>query len=306
MFLLAVILYGVSTVYSVFLWRRGFRQDNRVVFLLLLAGGGFHTLAMLKRGFSFHHCPVYNLFEATLFVGWTIVAAYLVIGLWRRVRFLGVFASPVLFALGVFALMPALDGPHGPKPDFSGGWVSLHAAVVLLAYGAFGLAAVAAAMYLTQAHDLKFNRLRAVLALLPPLERLERIAIGLVRAGLVLLTLGLVVGGRIPPPEGVTFLQDVKVRWSLLVWLLYLGTVLAHWRWALVGRRFAGTVLGVFVFVVLTFWATNLRSVIHNPPAPEAQPRSRVSIQPRPRLARSDRDGGPMRSDLASRAPARH
>ena len=41
------------------------------------------------------------------------MAAYLVIGLLPRLRFLGAFASPVLLAIGVFALMPALDPPHG-------------------------------------------------------------------------------------------------------------------------------------------------------------------------------------------------
>ena len=39
--------------------------------------------------------------------------------------------------------------------------------MILLAYGSFGLASVAAAMFLTQQHDLKFNKLKAVLSLLP-------------------------------------------------------------------------------------------------------------------------------------------
>ena len=141
-FLLAVIVYGCSLIYSVFLWRKGFRQDNRINYLLLLLGFGLHTTAMINRGFSLQHCPVNNLYEATMFVAWTIVASYLVLGLWSPLRFLGAFASPVLFAIGVFALMPALDPPHGPRPEFSGGNTSLHAALILLAYGAFGLAAV--------------------------------------------------------------------------------------------------------------------------------------------------------------------
>jgi len=37
-FLLAVLVYGLSTAYSVSLWRSGFRKDNRVNYLLLLAG----------------------------------------------------------------------------------------------------------------------------------------------------------------------------------------------------------------------------------------------------------------------------
>ena len=41
--------------------------------------------------------------------------------------------------------MPALDVPYKTgKPEFSNGLVSLHAALSLLSYGAFGLSAVAA------------------------------------------------------------------------------------------------------------------------------------------------------------------
>ena len=40
------------------------------------------------------------------------------------------------------ALMPALD-VKSPRPDFSGGLVSLHVALILLAYGAFGLGSAA-------------------------------------------------------------------------------------------------------------------------------------------------------------------
>ena len=142
-FLLAVAIYGASAVYSVFLWRKGFRKDDHVNYFLLLAAFALHTVAMVKRGFSMAHCPVNNLYEATTFVAWTIVAACLVIGLLPRLRFLGAFASPVLFAIGVFALMPELDRhPKGLGPEFSGALVSLHAATILLAYGAFGLGAV--------------------------------------------------------------------------------------------------------------------------------------------------------------------
>jgi len=105
MFLCAVGLYGVSAVYSIFLLRQGFREDNRLNYLLLLGGFVLHTLAMFQRGFSLQRCPISNLYEATTFITWTIVAAYLLIGAWGRLRFLGAFVSPVLLGLGVFALM---------------------------------------------------------------------------------------------------------------------------------------------------------------------------------------------------------
>jgi HemX protein len=263
--MIAVIVYGVSMLYSVFLWRKGFRQDNRVNYLLLLLGFGLHTTAMFLRGFHLDRCPVNNLYEATLFLAWTTVAVYLAIGLWSRLRFLGAFASPVLFAIGVFALMPALDPPHGPKPAFSGAATSLHAALILLAYGTFGLAAVSGAMYLTQEHDLKFHKLRAVLSLFPPIQRLELITGRLVLAGFLLLTVGLAVGGHLPRPVGVHFHDDPKVVWSGFLWLLYLGLLVSRWRFAPSGRRFAVGVIGAFAFLVLTFWGTALLSPIHNP-----------------------------------------
>ena len=136
-FLLAVIFYGLSSAYSVFLWRKGFRTADRVNYMLLLAAAVLHTTAMVLRGFNLHECPVNNLYEATSFIAWTIVAAYLVIGAFRKLRFLGAFASHILLFMGVFALMPALDPPHAAQPDFSHGLTSLHATLVLLAIGAF-------------------------------------------------------------------------------------------------------------------------------------------------------------------------
>ena len=113
---LAVLLYGASSTLSFFIWRRGFRQDSRWQYLLLAVAAVLHTVAMAKRGFSLERCPVNNLYEATTFTAWTIVAAFLVIGAWPRLRFLSAFVSPVLFAMGVFALMPALD-VKGPRPE---------------------------------------------------------------------------------------------------------------------------------------------------------------------------------------------
>src|ERR1035437_6245231 len=263
-FLLAVAFYGLSTVYSVFLWRKGFRRDDHANYFLLLATFALHTAAMVKRGFSVAHCPVNNLYEATTFVAWTIVAAYLVIGLLPRLRFLGAFASPVLLAIGVFALMPALDPPHGPQPEFSGALVSLHAATILLAYGAFGLGAVAAGMFLTQQHDLKFHKLRAVLSLLPPIQRLEIIASRLVLAGLVLFTIGLAAGRHLPRPEGVSYWQDSKVGWAIFMWLVYLALLVLHRGFPPSSRRFASGVIGAFAFLLLTFRGTNLLSTLHH------------------------------------------
>ena len=265
-FLLAVIFYGLSSAYSVFLWRKGFRTADRVNYFLLFAAAALHTTAMILRGFNLKECPVNNLYEATSFIAWTIVAAYLVLGIFPKLRFLGAFASHILLFMGVFALMPALDPPPAASPDFSHGLTSLHAALVLLAIGAFGLSAVAAFMFLTEEHDLKFRKLRAVFSRLPPIQRLERVMNNLLVSGVVLLTAGLAFSPFLLKEKyGVYLKNDPLLDYSIFIWLFYLALLVARWKFGQRGRRFAWSTLGGFIFILLTFWGFLLLSPIHQP-----------------------------------------
>lgn len=262
-FQVAVIMYGIGLVYSVFLWRREFRRDDRIHYLILLVAYALHLLSMMKRGYSLQRCPTSNLYEATLFIGWGMMSACLALALFPRFRFLPVFANPVMVGLGVFAMMPGLDTPP-TTTNYPPLMVSLHAALTLLAYGSFGLAAAAAAMYLTQERDLKMHRKRTLFSLLPPIARLEKVVTWLMVAGFILLSGGLVVGFTgMTPPTGVRYYQDFKVVWSCVVWGLYAALLLMHWRFATRGRRFAWGVVGAFGFVLLTYWGSNLASPLH-------------------------------------------
>jgi ABC-type uncharacterized transport system permease subunit len=262
-FACALALYGVSAVHSVFAWRSGFRRDDRVNYGLLACAFLLHTTAMFQRGFRFDRCPVNNLYEASVFISWTIVTSYLVIGLVPRLRFLGAFAAPILLGISVFALMPGLD-EHGSKPDFGHGMASLHAALSLLSYGAFGLASIVGLMYLHQERDLKFHKMRAMFAFLPSIQRLDSVMGRLMLAGFVLLTAGLAAGSVwLRQTVGSFYRADLKIYWSIFVWALYLGLLLLRWRFAQTGRRFALGAIGSFLFVLLTFWGVNLLSPIH-------------------------------------------
>lgn len=266
LFAIAVTIYGLSAFYSIFLFRKGFRKDDRINYLLLLTGFLFHTGAMLQRGFSLDRCPIRNLFEATLFVAWTMVGVYLVAGLWPRLRFLGAFAAPLLAAIGVFGLMPDLDRPGTTLQLDTGNWLSVHVALFSIAYGAFGLSAVAGLMYLTQERDLKMHRLRAVLSKMPSIQRLELTSGWLLLAGFGILTLALGVSfAGFKHFKGQFFTGDPKIIWSIFVWVLYLVLVVMRWKFAQGGRRFAWGAIGGFTFVLLTFWGASFWSPLHNP-----------------------------------------
>ena len=187
-FLSAVVVYGIGMLYSIFIWRRGFQKQSWISFGLLAIAFALHTAALMSRGFSLHHCPVNNLYEATAFVLWTITAGQHCVRALAEAAFSWVFTSPLLFCVGVFALWPGLDPEHGNKPQFINGWSSLHAALIMLGYGAFGLSAVAASMFLTQERNLKTHRASALFALLPPIQRLEKLIAAALDRGLILLT----------------------------------------------------------------------------------------------------------------------
>jgi len=251
LFLLAVLVYGLSTVYSVFLWRKGFRKDDHANYLLLLAAFVLQTTAMTERAVAYHRCPVKGIVEATMFLGWALATVYLLIGLLPRLRFLGAFASPGLLAIGVFVVLfwngPVL-APHPElvSQEFSSQlkmlhWLmSLHAALALLAYGAFGLSSVAALMYLTQERNLKFHKLQAVRSLMPPIQRLEATTARLLLGGFILLTIGLAIGVYVLVhlKNSYSYLNNPEIGLSVAVWLFYLS--LAIMRWMTMNWRFLG------------------------------------------------------------------
>src|SRR5262249_37725835 len=100
----------------------------------------------------------------------------------------------------------------------------------------------------------------------------------LLLGGFVLLTAGLLIGfASLKETHGVYFTGDAKVLWSAVLWLSCLALLISRWLFAQRGRRLAWGAVGMFLFVLLTFWGSNLLSGIHNPAnevgsKPEARP----------------------------------
>ena len=112
---------------------------------------------------------------------------------------------------------------------------------------------------------------------MPPIPRLEMVTGRLMLAGFVLLLAGLAVGViYLKETHDVYFKGDTKIFWSMLVWLGCLAMLISRWHFAQRGRRLAWGAVGMFAFVLLTFWGSNLLSGIHNPgppPSPTAEQR---------------------------------
>ena len=176
-----------------------------------------------------------------------MVLFYLLIGPAYRLSLLGFFTSPLVFLIQLFALLTPWDVPSQVRAA-PNAWLELHAAMSVMAYGAFALAGVAGVMYLAQERQLKTHHLQSIFYHLPPIRDLATANTRLVIAGLALLTVGLGAGFAM----GNLGAHAAKIVWSSAVWLLYAFLAGAElWR-RISPRRAALLSVGAFALVLVT------------------------------------------------------
>ena len=216
--------------------------------------GGFllQTLWLYQRGQLLGRCPLTSLFDVLVFLAWSVTLIYLATGTTYRLSLLGVFTSPLVFLLQGIAL--ALPMPSAVKNVLPvNPWLELHAAVSVVAYGAFALAGIAGVTLLVQERQLKTRKLHSFFYRFPPIHDLAAANRRLVYIGFALLTLGL-VAGIFQGVAHVSFLRFV----SLGVWVLYLFLSLAlGWR-RISPKRAAWLASGAFLVLLTTVWAVQL------------------------------------------------
>ena len=169
-------------------------QERTPLANLLLMGAGFllQCFVLHLRGQMHGRCPITSFSEVLIFVSWSMVLLYFILGRTFRLSLLGLFTSPLVVVMQVGALIPLIALPDPAKPtqnlDY---WLEAHASISLLAYGAFALACVAGIMYLVQDRLLKTRDLNVLFYNLPPIRYLVKAIVRLLGIGLLLLTVGI-------------------------------------------------------------------------------------------------------------------
>jgi ABC-type uncharacterized transport system permease subunit len=240
-------LFGFAyTMYA--LGARTYRH-SRFNFFSILTGFGLQTASLYERGQMVGRCPLTNIYEILVFLCWSMVIFYLIIGPAYRLSLLGFFTSPLVFVIQVVALLLP-----GMAPVRSVGtidrWLELHAALSVVSYGAFALACVAGLMYLAQERQLKTHHIRSIFFHLPPIHDLAVANNRLILAGFCLFTGGLAAGFTHGLGH-VTLLLYV----SYGIWALY-GAILAAMLWHRISpHRVATLSITAFSVMLLTLWA---------------------------------------------------
>jgi ABC-type uncharacterized transport system permease subunit len=225
-------------------------RHSKFNFFATLGGFVFQTAFLYLRGQQIGRCPLTNLFEVLIFLSWSMVLFYLLIGPTYRLSLLGAFTSPLVFLFQIGALLtPGIDVVAKPlqTPNV---WLELHAAISVVAYGALALACVAGVMYLAQERQLKTHHVESIFYHLPPIRDLAVANRRLVLAGFGLLTVGLIAGFAM----GNTQAHLIKIAWSVGVWILYSVILVGVVRHKLSGHRVALLSVVAFSAVLGTLW----------------------------------------------------
>jgi ABC-type uncharacterized transport system permease subunit len=245
---LAVYAFVLASAYSAYSLVTGKYMAPRLTFGLISAGFVFQTLFLFDRGHQIGRCPITNFFELLVFLGWSMILIYLLIGSSYRLSLLGVITAPFVSVLDILALLApdhSLSTVHLPVNP----WLETHTSFSIVACGAFALAGVAGLMYLFQERQLKTRKPGSIFFRLPPISTLTIANSRLLWLGFVLFTVGL--------GSGFFIGQEVdwrKVAWSVLVWAIYGGILLGRLLQRMGAKWIATLSIIAFSLLLSVFW----------------------------------------------------
>ena len=218
---------------------------------------GIHTALLVLLAVEYRRCPLWTQGEALLFLGWMLALLHLLSEWSADTRRLGFFtvlpavlcAVPSLFLLGNELAL---------SPQHRSSWFIFHIVASLASYAAFSLAAVLAALYLTQYAKLKRKHFDRTFRRLPPLDKLDKLAAVWSFLGTLLMIASSVIGAWWVRRDGLHGMspQELGIFGVLAIFLMAaLSRRTLGWR----GRRHAIWVLaGFFALVFANLWLHGL------------------------------------------------
>lgn len=249
--IVSTLIFLAGFVLAVNSLRSGKRGEVRLNVWIAVAGFIFQCLFLKIRGDMHGRCPITNGAEVLVFISWSVVILYLALGRAFRLSLLGVFSMPLIAMFQLFAIFALAVSDPGPRPpETLDPWLELHAAMSLLAYGAFGLSGIAGLMYLVQDRQLKSHEPGRLFYSLPPIKYLSDAIVRLLLIGTLLLSIGIVAAFFMRE-----FPHPLHLGVSGTVWLVYLAILIVHAVRRISPKPLALTSICAFGFALLTLSA---------------------------------------------------
>ena len=256
-----LLLYIVSGVaYAVHFARRD-PGVGRTATASLLVAALAHTFLIGMQTMEVHHIPLASLPTAVSTFVWLLTLSYLYLEITTEERTMGVFILPIVIGLQTISVLS--PGVEKSDPVLDSPWFWVHVASLLCAYASFALAGMLGLTYMLQFKEIKKKHLGYLYSRLPSLLTLDTMNSRAMTVGWVFLTIGVTVGviwtaqSRALAPENPNLqmmsLDDPKIFFAVLTWVVYSFALFARNRLGWTGRRAAWLSFVGFAIILLNF-----------------------------------------------------
>jgi len=204
------------------------RKAAGIAMMLTRLGGLLLIAAAAMRGLSVHRPPLGNMFEFALMGSMFVIVVYLVLGLRRDLRWLGLFVvGPVLLTLGLAITVFYTDASE-LLPSLRSVWLVIHVTVATFSVALFTIAFSVTVLYMVKTwlegqDPAGMSQVRtSVNAALPPARSLDRTAYRIHTVAFPLWTFTLIAGAIWAEQAWGRYWQwDPKEVWTFVIWVIY-------------------------------------------------------------------------------------
>ncbi|MCB9894632.1 MAG: cytochrome c biogenesis protein CcsA [Planctomycetes bacterium] len=214
--------------------------------------------------------PLQNMFDVVGLSALFLALVYFVAIRMKKLESVGAFAYPAIAVIFLVNLLLARTATQGGDAPITSPLLVAHIVLIILAYGVFFMATVAAVMFLLQERMLKKRKDPSFMRTFPSLESLRSLVNACVVIGLPLVTVGFALGfASFRAEDWAHVYSNPKVLSSLVLWLVLLAVVIGRRFGWLHGRRHFYLVLVGFALVLATYVGLGLveaRDKGTNPP----------------------------------------
>ena len=232
----------------------------RVAFALTVLGFALHVAAIVLRGIAAHRAPWANMFEFAVTGTGVIVGVFLLVNIWRDVRFIGAYITGLVSLLLGLAALNVYVGVVPLPPPLQSAWLVIHVFVAILGTGFFAVGAGLSIAQLLQARRESGSTEKPLfLRSFPTSEALENTAYRVNVIGFAFWTFTLIAGAIWAEHAwGRYWGWDTKEVWTFIIWVVFAGYIHARatkgWR----GSRSAWLAIIGFSAVLFNFTVVNL------------------------------------------------
>ena len=265
-FIFVIVVYLTAAIVGVLQLLAGGEKYKRFLWPLVLVAVSLEAVLLVFRAVAIKAVPLTGLFESMVVL--TIVFGLIFLFLSSAIQQVWFGSVMVWVILGMFLMAGTVAKPASEVHAVAATpWAIAHGVTMILGGASIMFATASAFLYLLGNNRLKLKKVMQVLGRVPNIEKLEQMTLFGIRAGFILITIGLISGlGLIwLLKTGILeWLTDGKVIFIIAAWGL-LGIVLMLDRMLLLnGKARAYMTIAIFVLVLFAILVSVLGATQHD------------------------------------------